>query len=83
VYNSLKVAFIEFACEWVDCKAELHNFETLKKHVCKMHLALKREDNGPWKCEWGTCPVALGSEHFNTKEQLRLHTEEKHMVPFQ
>lgn len=40
VYESLDPKFVRFICEWEGCPAELHNFETLKRHVLIVHARI-------------------------------------------
>ena len=42
-----------FKCRWADCKAELHNLETLKKHIVKLHG--HTDDKGRYECRWRLC----------------------------
>ena len=42
-----------YKCGWEGCKAELHNLETLQKHVRKVHC--KRVDGGDIPCLWSQC----------------------------
>lgn len=76
-------------CRWQDCSAELHNLETLKKHVVKLHG--KANANGVFECLWEGCiysnnhcgkgkhqatPVNLGQ----INEWLS-HVDKKHLEP--
>ncbi|KAL8651284.1 MAG: hypothetical protein Q9210_003345 [Variospora velana] len=45
-----------YNCHWESCPAELHNLETLKKHVNKHSDKFK--DGGPFPCLWRGCGVA-------------------------
>jgi hypothetical protein len=45
--------FIPFLCEWKDCKAELHNLETLRRHVYSVHVKAHESDAIP--CRWSRC----------------------------
>ena len=42
-----------YKCHWQHCPAELHNLDTLRKHVRKQHR--ERLGNGPWQCRWADC----------------------------
>ncbi|KAI7006571.1 hypothetical protein KC362_g18180, partial [Hortaea werneckii] len=46
-----------FKCMWKDCHAELHNLETLKKHVIKLHG--KPNADRKFECLWNDCNVLL------------------------
>ncbi|KAL9044100.1 MAG: hypothetical protein Q9214_002741 [Letrouitia sp. 1 TL-2023] len=41
-----------YKCHWKDCPAELHNLETLRKHVRRHRDAF---DEPPYPCLWGGC----------------------------
>ncbi|PNY27852.1 Uncharacterized protein TCAP_02223 [Tolypocladium capitatum] len=77
VYNNLKPQFVEFLCEWTGCKAELHNLDTLRRHVYAIH-------NGGDKraCSWGKCGSMELAMEFQDAEQFISHVEEAHLVPF-
>ncbi len=60
IYEKLRPGFIPFGCEWLDCKAELQNMATLRKHVMVVHRRAEA-------CGWGKCSkegqaVKLASE---------------------
>jgi len=42
-----------YKCQWQNCTAELHNLETLRKHVDKLHG--KVAAHGGWDCLWRGC----------------------------
>lgn len=67
LYRRQNPRFLAFLCEWKGCKAELHNLETLQKHVRIVHP-------GNY-CAWGKCK---GDVHFDSLTQ---HVEDKHLVP--
>ncbi|KAI6961869.1 hypothetical protein KC332_g16282 [Hortaea werneckii] len=58
-----------FKCKWKDCHAELHNLETLKKHVIKLHG--KPNANRKFGCLWDDCnvlplaDVTVWTQHFD------------------
>jgi hypothetical protein len=82
-----------FKCKWQNCKAELHNFETLKRHVHKIHR--KETLGGILKCLWGDCGKEVtsveqkknifGQKHtrftFNEDNKWREHLDNKHFSP--
>lgn len=43
-----------FACRWNGCPAKLHNLETLRKHIFKLH-ARKLTEDGRIACLWSDC----------------------------
>ncbi|KAF4635309.1 hypothetical protein G7Y89_g2797 [Cudoniella acicularis] len=85
--------YIVFKCEWVGCPAELHNLETLKKHLCIVHgRGLKL---GKIFCRWGKCGRvevqhenrdgdgvnAIKGTEFETKALWWEHVDKDHLVP--
>ena len=44
-----------YRCEWAGCKAELHNLDTLKKHLVKVHGKKDEDEGGAYKCWWKDC----------------------------
>ncbi|PGH16480.1 hypothetical protein AJ80_05165 [Polytolypa hystricis UAMH7299] len=46
-------SFRVFKCRWQDCDAQLHNLETLRKHVFRLHVP---EGATSIACHWGKCP---------------------------
>ncbi|POR32929.1 Uncharacterized protein TPAR_06888 [Tolypocladium paradoxum] len=77
VYNGLKPQFVEFLCEWTGCRAELHNLDTLRRHVYAVH---DRDDKRI--CRWGKCSSTEPAREFSDTEQFTSHVEEAHLVPF-
>jgi hypothetical protein len=61
-----------FACDWNNCQAQLHDINTLKVHVNKVHVP--RETS----CRWHGCPNAVRPY---TGEELRKHLELAHIQP--
>lgn len=61
------VRYHVYRCEWKDCKAELHNLETLRQHMLKVHIPYNLS------CAWERCTTkdsmaaAALYEHVNTK----------------
>lgn len=52
--------FKVFKCRWKLCPAELHNFETLHRHVIKAHCKLA--SYGGYPCHWVGCSRAPTKE---------------------
>lgn len=75
VYNELEPQFLRFFCEWKDCPAELQNFETLQRHVFKVHGASE-------VCMWGRCAHAPYRPSLVTDEDFRNHMHDNHLTPF-
>lgn len=70
-----------FKCRWEGCKAELHNLDTLKKHVNKVHRSAINK-HGFIECHWADCaserpkPMA-----FTTIALWQSHLEHAHFSP--
>ncbi|KAG8673533.1 hypothetical protein FPOAC2_06979 [Fusarium poae] len=74
LYYRTNVQFFPFLCEWMDCKAELHNLETLRRHVSKVH-------GDSIECLWGKCGRLEKPPEFEDDEGFEDHIEEAHLVP--
>ncbi|RGP61272.1 hypothetical protein FSPOR_10101 [Fusarium sporotrichioides] len=74
LYYRTNVQFFPFLCEWMDCKAELHNLETLRRHVYKVH-------GGSVECLWGNCGRLEEPPEFENDEGFDEHVEEAHLIP--
>jgi hypothetical protein len=83
-----------YACGWDGCHAELHNLDTLKKHVIKLHGKLSADND--FECGWAYCNLAgtstdlrgrqekrndKGSARFATIEQWVQHIDKAHLQP--
>ncbi|KAG5939800.1 hypothetical protein E4U59_002879 [Claviceps monticola] len=77
LYHSVSTRFLIFLCEWAGCKAELHNLDTLRRHVHIVHG--RHRDKMPCVCRWGSCEE--GS--FSNAQDWRAHLERAHLAPFQ
>ncbi|KAL7930090.1 hypothetical protein V8C35DRAFT_314085 [Trichoderma chlorosporum] len=77
VYRSLPTSFAAFLCEWSGCKAELHNLDTLRRHVSVVHCR-----KPPLVCRWGNCAQSPSLDQFPSAPSLRAHIEKAHLVPF-
>jgi hypothetical protein len=72
-----------FKCKWEGCKAELHNLETLRLHVLKIHS--KRTPHDTIDCLWDGCgqrnfdpsPASSAGGHNNWRE----HVQQYHIEP--
>ncbi|KUI58626.1 hypothetical protein VP1G_05883 [Cytospora mali] len=67
--------YVPFLCEWPECKAELQNVETLRKHIRVVH---GKAD--PLVCRWTGCDGK--SPEFTQVSEFHDHVDEKHLVPF-
>ncbi|KAL6915737.1 hypothetical protein ACHAP8_009488 [Fusarium lateritium] len=74
IYYRTNVQFFPFLCEWMDCKAELHNLETLRRHVSKVH-------GDSVECLWGKCGRLERPPEFEDDEGFEDHIKEAHLVP--
>jgi len=70
-----------YRCHWQDCLAELHNLETLRKHVRK-HMDEFEEDD-EYECLWAGCGNStIGATGTDAREPLHFKsaiTWERHM----
>ena len=70
-------AFVSFRCAWIGCRAELHNLETLRKHLFKVHEdkcfndATKR-----FSCFWNPCGQI---DAFASVAEWQQHIDETHV----
>jgi len=85
-----------FECHWKHCRARLHNFENLRKHVFKAHKKLTTYN--AYACLWASChreppeemrnkAKELGtvlpdkiSHDFRLGEEWEAHMDEKHLA---
>ena len=58
-------AYTMYPCRWENCPAELHNLETLKKHV-KKH---RRDVDGVYPCLWADCSDSSNPLSNNTQSE--------------
>lgn len=61
-----------YKCKWQNCTAELHNLETLKKHVFKVHR--KETPQHTLECLWDDCGKEVTSFDPNTNLRIEKHT---------
>ncbi|RDA92610.1 hypothetical protein CP533_0918 [Ophiocordyceps camponoti-saundersi (nom. inval.)] len=73
IYHRSRPRFVDYLCEWNGCKAELHNLETLRRHVYAIHGP---RDSYGCRCCWGNCARSVA-----TADEFREHAEEAHLVP--
>ncbi|KAI9832254.1 MAG: hypothetical protein M1819_004432 [Sarea resinae] len=80
-----------YNCQWKECKAELHNLETLRKHVKKAHCT--RAVHGGIPCWWAGCGRRKENEDrykmkgkseyhaldFSTEEAWDEHMNKEHL----
>ncbi|KAF5667622.1 hypothetical protein FHETE_5680 [Fusarium heterosporum] len=75
IYYKVEASFVPFLCEWRDCKAELHNLDTLRRHIYIVH-------GDSDQCLWGKCGNRDAISEFEDDERFKRHVEEAHLVPF-
>ncbi|EEP79862.1 predicted protein [Uncinocarpus reesii 1704] len=64
----------EYICSWNGCNAKLHNFDTLKKHVARVHLPFNSHVT---YCQWSGCAEA--GNHFVSAVELQEHVDIVHI----
>ncbi|KAH7160672.1 hypothetical protein EDB81DRAFT_323018 [Dactylonectria macrodidyma] len=77
IYCRINTPFVAFLCEWHGCKAELHNLDTLRRHVYVVHESETRQT-----CQWGKCGQKETPQVFDQRGAFETHMEEAHLVPF-
>ncbi|KAL8714349.1 MAG: hypothetical protein Q9220_001682 [cf. Caloplaca sp. 1 TL-2023] len=83
-----------YKCRWSNCPAELHNLDTLRKHVMK-HGDNYDEENDHFPCLWRGCGRAVQGddegdneevEHqplrFATRETWAKHMDKRHVADY-
>jgi hypothetical protein len=78
LFASLRPAFLIFTCEWKGCPAELHNLETLRRHVDAVHC---KSERAPRRCQFSQC-ASVDVQRFDSLEQLQDHIEAEHIIPY-
>jgi hypothetical protein len=63
--------FQSYKCKWQKCTAELHNLDTLKKHVFKVHR--KQTLRNTLECSWGDCGKIVKMYDFTTSKPYVKH----------
>ncbi|KAL1969175.1 hypothetical protein VTN77DRAFT_429 [Rasamsonia byssochlamydoides] len=61
-----------YQCDWDTCQAQLHDIQTLERHVTKVHIP------GQTCCRWHGCPNAM---RRYTGVELRKHLRLAHIQP--
>jgi len=88
-----EVRYAVYECKWEGCKAKLHNLETLKKHIHKLHGIA--DNKGRFTCKWDGCSkmVQIADKetgdvsqipqyhHFPNQELLLEHVDKAHVGP--
>jgi hypothetical protein len=72
-------AYMPFKCCWIGCKASLHNMETLRKHIFKVHRdRCYDEDAKAYSCFWSDCDEF---DAFRTMALWEQHVQSLHLDP--
>ncbi|MCJ1248930.1 hypothetical protein MMC30_006151 [Trapelia coarctata] len=91
-HRATSPVFQVFNCRWRGCEAKLHNLETLRKHVFKLHSkkVRSRDDEGEEveakvPCLWSGCEQdgifssTSGPRRFASEDDWKHHVEKKHL----
>jgi hypothetical protein len=68
-----------YKCKWLNCKADLHNLDTLKKHVFKVHR--KETLGNTLGCLWDNCGKEVQPPSFDLESNWRSHIQQTHFDP--
>ena len=79
IYRSLQADFLAYLCEWRGCRAELHNLDTLRRHIYKVHTGTEEDEGEHHSCRWAEC--ALDGAGLRSAQELGDHVERAHLVP--
>ncbi|KAI1179776.1 hypothetical protein F4777DRAFT_531955 [Nemania sp. FL0916] len=80
--------YTPYKCEWATsndsrekepliCPAELHNLDTLRKHVLLVHGRMD-----PLECQFASCKGCDFPPKFKTKDEFMEHMEKKHFAAY-
>jgi len=93
-HRATSPSFQVFNCRWQGCEAKLHNLETLRKHVFKLHgkKAISGDDEDEDEeaeakvpCLWSGCEQdgifssTNGPRRFKSEDDWKHHVEKKHL----
>lgn len=69
-----------YKCHWLDCDAQLHSLEVLKKHVTKVHDRQHAEDK--YRCRWRGCSSNTDAAFpFKDISGWLGHIDKEHLQP--
>lgn len=76
-----------FKCRFPRCGDELHNLETLRKHIRKKHTPSDQDlqEPRPYRCWWKKCPKMNDdgsfspTKEYETMDELMEHLNETHL----
>jgi hypothetical protein len=63
-----------YKCKWQNCKADLHNLETLKKHIFKVHC--KETLRNTLECLWDDCGKEV--TNYDPMTNMRIERHQPH-----
>ena len=81
--------FPAFKCEWEGCAAELHNLNTLRRHIFKIHG--EKRTGAEWLCRWKGCGKATSVKEgprtvskfvrrlFDEGKDWETHVDDEHL----
>ncbi len=76
IYENLNPEFIPFSCDWEGCPAELHNMDTLRRHIAIVH-GKRRE------CRWGECATENPPVRLAGDREFKEHMEAAHLTSYE
>ncbi|KAI0161560.1 hypothetical protein GGR57DRAFT_361905 [Xylariaceae sp. FL1272] len=87
-YEKSNPDFMPYKCEWdisheehqlenSICPAELHNLDTLRRHVSLIH-----GEDDPLICRYPKCKAQKNPQEFLTLEEFERHMEDKHFIAY-
>lgn len=68
--------YVPFPCEWENCRAELQNAQTLRKHIRVVH-----GQRAPLVCRWAKCAQAGQPPVFSQDFEFQAHVDKAHLEP--
>jgi hypothetical protein len=88
-----EVKYAVYECKWEACNAKLHNLDTLKRHIHKIHG--KPDAKGRFTCKWENCSKIIQVvdketggvtqipqyHHFPNQGLLLEHVDKAHVGP--
>ncbi|OAX77869.1 hypothetical protein ACJ72_07826, partial [Emergomyces africanus] len=72
--KAAQTSYRTFKCEWKGCDAQLHNLQTLRKHVTRLHIP--RDNAAGTSCLWVGCS---GYWSLSRRDHLVDHVEKIHL----
>ncbi|PHH63113.1 hypothetical protein CDD81_6264 [Ophiocordyceps australis] len=78
IYQQLRPQFVDYICEWAGCKAELHNLETLQRHIYAIHGQAGRGEG--LVCRWGRCGRGERAKRFGSEGDFCRHVDQRHLA---